>query len=144
MSKLAIASTSVPGTLFDKLEKIADAGFHGVELHEPDLVAFSHTAKDIASKAQSLGLKINVLQPFRDFEGLEGDERTRAFKRLERKLALIEDLGAETLLIGTTTRADASGSLEKIQGDFTQLALRVEKRCPSGLVGASLGQPYHP
>ena len=68
MSKLAIASTSVPGTLFDKLEKIAEAGFHGVELHEPDLVAFSGTAKDIASKAQSLGLQINVLQPFRDFE----------------------------------------------------------------------------
>ena len=139
MSKLAIASTSVPGTLFDKLEKIADAGFHGVELHEPDLVAFSGTAKDIASKAQSLGLQINVLQPFRDFEGLEGDERTRAFKRLERKLALIEDLGAETLLIGTTTRADASGSLEKIQGDFTQLALRVEK---SGVRAALLALPW--
>ena len=127
MTHLSIATTSVPGDLLQKLDTIAAAGFSGVELHEPDLTGFSGSAKDVAQHASKLGLTIDVFQPFHDFEGLAGPERDAAFARLDQKLALMRDLGAKTLLVGTTTRKDASDEHDVIVEDFKELAERVGK-----------------
>jgi len=38
----AIATVSVPGTLTDKLQAIAAAGFRGIEIFEQDFIALAH------------------------------------------------------------------------------------------------------
>ena len=113
MTRLAIATTSVPGGLLEKLDTIAAAGFSGVELHEPDLTGFAGSAKDVAQHAAKLGLTIDVFQPFHDFEGLAGPEREAALARLDQKLGLMRDLGARTLLVGTSTRTESICSMPK-------------------------------
>ena len=99
MSHLSIATTAIPGDLSEKLEKIAAAGFHGVELYEPDFIGFDGTTEDICKLLEAYNLQITVLQPFTDFEGLRGDQRNQALKRLESKFDLMQSLGTDLLLV---------------------------------------------
>ena len=135
MTRLSIATTSVPGDLPTKLETIAAAGFTGVELYEPDLTGFPGSTGDLAEHAMSLGLSIDILQPFHDFEGLDGGDRDAAFARLDQKLALMTELGAKTLLVGASTREDASPDRGAIAADFADLASRAGKAgCRAALI----------
>lgn len=119
---LAIATTSVPGDLPQKLEAIANAGFQGVELYEPDFTGYSGTPEDLAKLAGDFGIEITLLQPFHDFEGLEAGQRERAFQRLDAKLDLMKALGAKMLLVGSSTLESASDDIERITSDLRELA----------------------
>ena len=44
MTQRSIATVSVSGTLDEKLQAIAEAGFDAVEIFENDLLAFNRTA----------------------------------------------------------------------------------------------------
>jgi len=128
MTELSIATTSVPGDLHAKLETIAEVGFTAIELYEPDLTGFAESPVVVRRRAADLGLSIQVLQPFHNFEGLSGTARDQVFARLARKLDLMEELGAKTLLIGTSTHPGARPDIEQIQDDFRDLAERLSKR----------------
>ncbi len=135
MTRLTIATTCVPGDLPTKLERIASAGFSGVELYEPDLTGFTGTLEEVATIADALGLNIDVFQPFHDFEGLGGKDRDAAYARLDHKLGLMNSLSAKTLLVGTSTRKDSSPNLNDVVKDFTELAERAAKaRCRAALI----------
>lgn len=135
MTRLSVATASVPGDLLTKLERIAAAGFTGVELHEPDLTGFAGTVRDVATKAASLGLTIEILQPFHDFEGLNGSERKAALARLDRKLELMAELGAGSLLVESSTRSDSSSDPEAIVTDLAELAARAGRvGCRAALI----------
>ncbi|MDE0523385.1 MAG: TIM barrel protein [Boseongicola sp.] len=135
MTRLIIATTSVPGDLPTKLDAIAEAGFSGVELYEPDLTGFAGTARDVAVRAASLGLSIDIFQHLQDFEGLKGSEREVALARLDKKLELMVELGATTLLVGSTTRESSNSDPEVIDADFSELADRVGKAgCRAALI----------
>lgn len=45
------------------------------------------------------GLEISLFQPFRDFAGMAGEARARAFDRAERKFDLMGELGADLVLV---------------------------------------------
>lgn len=126
MTRLSMATTNVPGDLPRKLEQIVAAGFTGIELYEPDLTGYSRSAEEVGKLSRSLGLDIEVLQPFHDFEGLNGDARKAAFARLDHKLDMMKALGARTLLVGTSTRSDAVSDIAQIVKDFRELASRAE------------------
>lgn len=128
MTQLAISTNSVPGDLFTKLVTIAEVGFSKVELYEPDLTAFAGSAESVRRFASDLGILIDILQPFQDFEGLDGNVRDQTFARLDCKLDLMAELGAKTLLIGTSTHIDASADIERIVDDFCDLSERLGKR----------------
>ena len=139
--QLSVTTTSVSGDLFTKLETIAAAGFTGVELYEPDLTGFAGTAEEVGAHVIQLGLTIEVLHPFHNFEGLTGAERKNAFVRLDHKLDLIEALGAKTLLVGTSPYSEASGDHDAICSDFSDLAERVQKRgCRAALIALPWAQ----
>jgi len=72
MTKRSIATVSLSGTLDEKLQAIADAGFDAVEIFENDLLAFDRTPREVAALCKDLGLSICAFQPFRDFEGMPG------------------------------------------------------------------------
>lgn len=122
---LTISTTSIPGDLGEKLNAIAEAGFTHIELHEPDFTGFHGTAEELAKLAKDLGLKISLLKPFNDLEGWQGEERNRAFDRLERKFDLMETLGVKTLLVGASS---APTDRETSLADLSEAADRAAKR----------------
>ena len=136
---LSVSTTSIPGDLAEKLSTIADAGFGGVELHEPDLTAFDGPPSQIRNIASDLGLKICLLQPFHNLEGQSGGGRERAFDRLKRKLDLMSELGTDLLLIGSAFEVDAAATEEQVIADLGEAA---EIAKAMGLRLAYMGLPW--
>ena len=133
--RLSVATTSVPGDFFTKLETIAATGFDAIELYEPDFTGFSGSANAVAQRIAALGLRVEVFQPFHDFEGLSGTARAEAFSRLDRKLELLQELGARPLMVGSTTHSEAGADEDSICADFSELSDRCEKAgCRAALI----------
>ncbi len=97
--RTSIATVCLSGSLVGKLHACAEAGFDGVEIFEPDLVAAPESPEEIRALAERLGLSLDLHQPFRDAEGVEEEEFARVLHRAEAKLALMERLGIGTLLV---------------------------------------------
>ena len=91
----SIATVCLSGTLEEKLEAAAAAGFDGVELFENDLIASPLPPGEVRRRADALGLSIDLYQPFRDFEAMPELDLRRA----EAKFELMEALGAPTMLV---------------------------------------------
>lgn len=124
----SIASVSISGRLDAKLRAIADAGFDGVELVENDLLAFDGTARDVGRMIRELGLKCSAFQRVDDFEGMSGAARAHNFKRIERKLDTMEQVGADLLIVGSNASMATSGDRQRIVADFHELAERAHAR----------------
>ncbi|RJL35767.1 bifunctional sugar phosphate isomerase/epimerase/4-hydroxyphenylpyruvate dioxygenase family protein [Bailinhaonella thermotolerans] len=90
-----VATVSVSGTLTDKLDAIAAAGFDGVEIFENDLLTCPLPPEEVRRRAADLGLSIEMYQPFRDFEAMPELDLRRA----EHKFRVMERLGAGLLLV---------------------------------------------
>jgi 3-dehydroshikimate dehydratase len=91
----SIATVCLSGTLEEKLEAVAQAGFDGVELFEPDLIASPLKPAQIRERLAELHLTLDLYQPFRDFEAVPQPD----FARAEAKFALMQELGAELVLV---------------------------------------------
>ncbi|WP_049561783.1 bifunctional sugar phosphate isomerase/epimerase/4-hydroxyphenylpyruvate dioxygenase family protein [Nonomuraea sp. SBT364] len=105
----SIATVSVSGSLAEKLEAIAAAGFDGVEVFENDLLVTSMTPEDVRAKAADLGLGIDLYQPFRDFEAVPPDALARNLRRAEHKFRTMRRLGADLLLVCSNVSPSAIG-----------------------------------
>jgi 4-hydroxyphenylpyruvate dioxygenase len=103
----SIATVCLSGTLEDKLTAAAAAGFDGVEIFENDLVASSWSAKEISEHCAELGLSIDLYQPFRDFEAVPPDVLARNLRRAELKFDVMDQLGADTMLVCSSVSPDA-------------------------------------
>jgi len=119
--KTSIATVSISGTLQDKLDAIAAAGFDGIEIFEQDFIAFDGTPRDVGNMVRDHGLEITLFQPFRDFEGLPEPLRTKAFDRAKRKFDLMRDLGADTILVCSSCHPASLGGIDRAANDFHQL-----------------------
>ena len=122
------ATVTVPGTLRDKLEAIAGAGFKGVEIFEQDLVAHDGGPREVGRMVRDQGLEIVLFQPFRDFEGLPEPHRRRAFARAERKFDLMAELGARDVLVCSSCHPEALGGIDRMADDFAELGERAKPR----------------
>jgi 4-hydroxyphenylpyruvate dioxygenase len=122
MLRWSIATVTMGGTLEAKLAAAARAGFRAVEIFENDLTFFSGKPRDVRTRAQDLGLDIVALQPMRDFEGMPEPLRARNFERAQRKLDLMEELGADLLCICSNVHEDALGEVERAADDLGELA----------------------
>ncbi|MCB1341281.1 MAG: sugar phosphate isomerase/epimerase, partial [Pseudooceanicola sp.] len=126
--KTSIATVSISGTLREKLEAIAAAGFDGIEIFEQDFIADDHSPRDVGAMIRDHGLEITLFQPFRDFEGLTGEARLRAFDRAERKFDLMQELGTELVLFCSSVHPEAKGGIDRAAADFRELGERAAKR----------------
>ena len=107
MMRRSIATVCLSGTLEDKLRAAAAAGFDAVELFEPDLIAAPHSPPEVRRRVEELGLEIALYQPLRDFEAMPTERFTANLRRAERKLAVMEQLGARLLLVCSNVSAQA-------------------------------------
>ncbi|MCK9914167.1 MULTISPECIES: bifunctional sugar phosphate isomerase/epimerase/4-hydroxyphenylpyruvate dioxygenase family protein [Microbacterium] len=94
----SIATVCISGPLSAKLHAIAAAGFDGIELFEPDLIAAPESPEEIRALAARLGLRIDLYQPLRDVEGVSEEEFARVLHRADAKFALMQRLGVGTVL----------------------------------------------
>lgn len=97
--RTSIATVCLSGTLEDKLRACAAAGFDGVEIFEQDLVVSPSTPEQIRELAHSLGLTLDLYQPFRDFEGVSEEVLADNLRRAEAKFRLMNRLGIDTMLV---------------------------------------------
>jgi len=124
----SIATVSLSGSLREKLEAIAAAGFAGVEIFENDLLSYDGDAGSVAGFLRDLGLRLVAFQPFRDFEGMPEPQRSRAFDRAERKFDLMVELGAELLLVCSNVSPLSRGGVERAAEDLRALGERAHER----------------
>jgi 4-hydroxyphenylpyruvate dioxygenase len=97
--RTSIATVCVSGTLTEKLHAIADAGFDGVEIFEPDLLSSPASPEEIAALARRLGLSLDLYQPFRDAEGVAEDLFPAVLRRARAKFRLMRRMGIDTMLV---------------------------------------------
>ncbi len=126
--KTAIATVCLSGTLREKLEAIAVAGFSAVEIFENDLLYFNGTPADVRRLAEDLGLAIAVYQPFRDFEGMPEPQRAKVFARAERKFDTMAELGCDFLMVCSNVSPDSLGGIDRAAADFHELGERAARR----------------
>jgi 4-hydroxyphenylpyruvate dioxygenase len=126
--KSSIATASIAGDLDEKLTAISGAGFDGVEIFEQDFITFGGMPSDIGKMVRDHGLRIVLLQPVRDFEGLPPALRKKAFDRIERKFDLMAELGTDLLLISSTNHPESLGGIDRIAADFAELGERASSR----------------
>ncbi|SFH95737.1 4-hydroxyphenylpyruvate dioxygenase [Bosea sp. OK403] len=121
MNPTSIATVSLSGDLTEKLQAIAAAGFDAVEVFENDFLTFDGSPRDVGKMIADLGLTISAFQPFRDFEGMPEPLRARTFARAERKFAIMNELGAELMLICSNVSPQSLGGIDRAATDLREL-----------------------
>jgi 4-hydroxyphenylpyruvate dioxygenase len=119
--RTSIATVSLGGGLREKLDAIAAAGFEGVEIFETDILAHDGPPAEVGRMVRDLGLEIVAFQPFRDFEGMQEPQRSRGFERARRKFALINELGASSILVCSNVSPHALGGIDRAADDLREL-----------------------
>ncbi len=123
-----IATVALSGSLAEKLEAAAAVGFDGVEVMEADLLSFDGSPADVRRIADSLGLGIDLYQPFRDFEAMPDAARARNLDRAERKFDVMQALGAEMMLVCSNTQPAALDDDARAAADLREMAERAARR----------------
>jgi 4-hydroxyphenylpyruvate dioxygenase len=124
----SIATVSLSGTLRQKLEAIAAAGFDGFELFENDFIQFNGSAATLGAIARDLGLSVDLYQPFRDFEGMPEPQFRRSLERAERKFDLMQAMGARLMLCCSNTSPMAVDDPALAAAQLHALAERAAQR----------------
>ncbi|MGL4257388.1 MAG: bifunctional sugar phosphate isomerase/epimerase/4-hydroxyphenylpyruvate dioxygenase family protein [Microbacterium sp.] len=107
--RTSIATVCLSGTLDEKLVAAREAGFDGVEIFEPDLIASPSAPEAIRGRAEQLGVSLDLYQPFRDFEGVGPDLLEQNLRRAKAKFVLMNRLGIQTMLLCSNVATARSG-----------------------------------
>jgi 4-hydroxyphenylpyruvate dioxygenase len=124
----SIATVSLGGTLVEKLNAIAAAGFDGVEIFENDLLYFDGPPAEVRTICADLGLRVLLFQPFRDFEAAPRPRMAKNFDRAEIKFDVMEQLGADLMLVCSNTAPDALADDSIAAQDLRALGERAARR----------------
>ncbi|GGN98705.1 hypothetical protein GCM10010112_91850 [Actinoplanes lobatus] len=126
--RLSIATACLSGTIEDKLAAAAAAGFDGIEIFENDLIASAWSPARIRQECARRGLTIEAYQPFRDFEAVPARRLRANLRRADRKLDVLEQLGAKTLLVCSSESPDAVDDDDLAAAHLHELAERAQRR----------------
>jgi 4-hydroxyphenylpyruvate dioxygenase len=124
----AIATVCLSGTLEDKLVAAAAAGFDGIEVFEPDLIASPWAPAELAARCADLGLSIDLYQPFRDLDSTDEQRFARNLRRLECKFDVMAALGTDTVLVCSSVAPDAVGDPDRLAEQLAAAAAAAEQR----------------
>ncbi|MCB1622364.1 MAG: sugar phosphate isomerase/epimerase and 4-hydroxyphenylpyruvate domain-containing protein [Thiothrix sp.] len=124
----SIATVCLSGTLREKINAIAAAGFRGIEIFENDLITHDGPVSEIRRMVEDHGLEIVTYQPFRDFEGMPEPLRQKAFARAERKFDLMAQLGTDLLMVCSNVNPQALGGIQRATDDLHELGERAQAR----------------
>ena len=126
--RTALATVCISGMLEDKLAAAAAAGFDGVEIFEPDLIASPWSPAQVRNHCADLGITIDLYQPFRDFDTVRPEGLAANLRRAERKFAVMEQLGTDLILVCSSVSPDAVDDDDRIAEQLHTLASRAGER----------------
>ncbi|MDT5148602.1 MAG: 4-hydroxyphenylpyruvate dioxygenase [Mycobacterium sp.] len=119
--RTSIATVSISGSLVEKLHACAAAGFDGVEIFEPDLIASDHSPEEIRGLAERLGLSLDLYQPLRDIEGVDEDTFIENLRRAAATFATARRLGIDTVLVCSNVATATVDSDDHSAGQLRRL-----------------------
>jgi 4-hydroxyphenylpyruvate dioxygenase len=119
--KTSIATVSLSGSLTEKLHACAAAGFDGVELFEPDLIANDHSPEEIRALARRLGLSLDLYQPLRDIEGVDESAFADNLRRADATFATAQRLGIGVVLVCSNVATASVDSDDVSAGQLRRL-----------------------
>ncbi|WP_234689295.1 sugar phosphate isomerase/epimerase family protein [Allorhizobium ampelinum] len=126
------------GTLQEKLQAASAAGFAGIELLEGDIAG--HKPGEVASMVADLGLQIDILQPFRDFEGVLPEQHAANLEKAKRAFDLMAELGTSLMLVCSNTSESAICDDELSSDQLAEIAdLAIERSIKIGFEALSWG-----
>ncbi|WP_448640352.1 TIM barrel protein [Geodermatophilus sp. URMC 63] len=123
-----MATVCLSGTIEDKLAAAAAAGFDGVEVFEPDLVAAPWSPAELAARCADLGLSIDLYQPFRDLDSTDPGRFARNLRRAEAKFDVMAALGVDTVLVCSSVAPDAVDDVDLLAEQLATAAGRAHER----------------
>ena len=103
----SIATVALGGTLGEKLAAASAAGFDGIELFEPDLVAAPLAPEEVRRRLADLGLVLELYQPLRDIEAVAPELFRRRLSLVRAKFDLMQRLGARMALLCSNVSPEA-------------------------------------
>src|SRR5688500_10545427 len=112
--RTALATVCVSGVLEEKLAAAAVAGFDGIEVFEPDLIASPSSPAQVRERCADLGLTVDLYQPFRDFDTVRPEVLEANLRRAERKFDVMEQLGTDLVLVCSSVALDAVDDDDRI------------------------------
>lgn len=124
----AIATVCLTGTLERKLAAAAAAGFDGVELFEPDLTDSGLSVAQVRRVTDALGLRVDLFQPFRDFEAVAPAAAARNLERARATFDAMAQLGADTLLVCSNVSPEAIDDDDLAAEQLRTLADHAQRR----------------
>jgi 4-hydroxyphenylpyruvate dioxygenase len=124
----SIATVALGGTLGEKLAAASAAGFHGVELFEPDLIAAPLAPEEVRRRFADLGLVLELYQPLRDIDALPPERFRRKLDLVRAKFDLMCRLGARMALLCTNASPEAIDDDDLAAGQLSAVADEARSR----------------
>lgn len=118
----SIATLCVAGSLPEKLRAIAQAGFDGVEIFEPDFTDWGESPTRLAALCRELGLTIFLYQPLRNIEGAPPEEWPQTRERACRTFETMREMGCRNLLLCSTLQAGSNADPARQTDDLARIA----------------------
>ncbi|WP_243653913.1 sugar phosphate isomerase/epimerase and 4-hydroxyphenylpyruvate domain-containing protein [Pseudonocardia endophytica] len=125
---LSLATVCLSGTLEDKLHAAAVAGFDGVEVFAPDLIAEALSPDEIGHRCRDLGLSVELYQPLRDIDSTDPDRFAANLRRADATFDVMSGLGADTVLVCSSVSPDTVPDRDRLAGQLHTLAERAHAR----------------
>ena len=123
LGNFSLDTITMAGSLESKLDAAASAGFTQITLWAKDLVGHPDGYEAALSEVRLSGLRVNAIQVMRDYEGLSGPLHRYKIETVKTMLKLCEAVGAERLLICSSTSPHASGDIQHIAADLRKVAM---------------------
>jgi sugar phosphate isomerase/epimerase len=122
LARFGFNTVTMGGTLGHKLDCMKAAGFSGVELWARDLIAHPGGVEAAADVVKASGLRVTDFQPLRDFECAPDAMRAHRLEMAREQLRQMALVGADLLLVCSTTSPLAIDDPERAAEDLRTLA----------------------
>jgi 4-hydroxyphenylpyruvate dioxygenase len=119
-----LSTAPLGGSLREKLNAIALAGFRHVELFYEDLADEMETPRHIARMVEDLGLSVGTLLPLRDFEIPVPSGSAAAWLNAGKLLDAACELNTDLVVACSSTRHGAISNPDRVADDMASLADR--------------------
>ncbi len=123
IARFGMDTISMAGALPAMLAAVRDAGFTQIMLSARDLVDHAGGADAAVQAVRASGLRVTGLQVLRDFEGLSGHLHEYKVDVAKSMLELCRAVGADVLLVCSSTSTHASADPDVLARDLRKLAM---------------------
>ncbi|HEX6137081.1 MAG TPA: sugar phosphate isomerase/epimerase family protein [Casimicrobiaceae bacterium] len=114
---------SLAGTLPARLAAVRGAGFSQIMLSARDVVGHAGGVDEAVRAVRASGLRVTGFQVLRDFEGLSGHLHDYKVDVAKSMLEMCDALGADVLLVCSSTSTHATSDPDALARDLRKLAM---------------------